>query len=378
MGSTISTEFADNSQMRRKLIVLTTSVLLLLASGCQAFARDEVRVETGTRTIRIDYKDLAVSSSISNQEERQYQAAGITHVAVSAGRVDWAFFPWPGHRSAWAAPVRNSGLDFLARDTQRFSKWAHVTAVVDVLAPVYIKEHPGTAAVTWGGAASSELVSLTQMTSGPFNQELLAFISAVSERTPAESITLVELFYYVDGFGSDDLTSFQQDTGKADWPRLATGEININDASVNQWRNARIEVLLKQVAQIAHQNKQEFYLEVKPTRFQIQNQDWSAYRTYLKYVDKLVIFSNPIYDDPDPLILRQSIRNLNLLGTDKVIYELGAWKSGTQPGTADTIAMDPGVFDGMVHAAVQAGAASFWFTPSFLITSSYWSGLNGN
>ena len=365
--------------MKRKLILLTSTIFLMLASSCQVIpAKSTVVTGAGTRTIRIDYHDLGPLSSISKQEEMQYKAAGITHVAVSAGRVDWAYFPWPGHPSAWASPVRESGLDFLARDTQRFSSWADVTVVVDVLAPIYIKEHPNAAAVTWGGVPSSDLASLAQMTSGPFNQELLAFISAISERTRAESITLVELFYYVDGFGPDDLASFQQDTGQADWPRLATGEININDALVNQWRIDRIEVLLKQIAQIVHQNKHEFYLEVKPTRFQIQNQDWSAYRSYLQYVDKLIVFTNPVYEDPDPLVPGQTIRNLNLLGTDKVVYELGVWKSDTQPGTADKTAMTPEAFVSMYHAAVQAGAASFWFTPSYLISSSYWAELIGN
>ena len=249
----------------------------------------------GARTVRIDYEDLTPLSSISTFEEMQYKSAGITRVGLSAGRVDWVLFPWFGHPSVWATPVRESGVDFPARDARRFSAWADVTVVVDVLAPVYIQAHPDTAAISWGGLPSTELVNLTQMTSGRFSDDLLDFIAASSTVKEADSILLVELFYYVDGFGTADLDTYRLDTGQADWPRLESGEIDINSPLIASWRTKRIATFLSRATALAHANHKQLWLEVKPNERQLAAQEWTAYQAYLDVVDRLVVMGNPIF-----------------------------------------------------------------------------------
>jgi hypothetical protein len=361
--------------MKNKLLLITVSILLLLPNGCQAApAQGRGQAETGSRTVRIDYADLTPLSDISTQEEMQYQVAGITRVGVSAGRVDWSFFPWPDHPSAWAAPVKESGVDFLARDAKRFSAWADVTVVVDVLAPVYIQAHPDAAAVSWGGKPSAELVNLTQMTSGNFSDDLLNFIAASSSLKQADSILLVELFYYVDGFGATDLATFRKDTGQTGWPRLESGEIDINSPLLSTWRTQRLIVFLSRAAALAHAKNKQLWLEVKPDERQLSLQDWTAYQAYLGVVDRLVVMGNPIFNDADAGRINLTIDNLNALGQGRILYEIGVWADDGHSQISES-PISPEELKTLVQDAKSRGIKDFWFTPSYLMTPEYWAVL---
>ena len=250
----------------------------------------------------------------------------MNRVGIGAGRVDWAFFPWPGHSAAWAGPVRQSGINFLTRDIQRFGRWADITVVVDVLAPVYIQAHPEAAAVSWGGSASTELVSLTQMTTGRFSELLLDFIDAAARVEGADSIALVEMFYYVDGFGPEDLDTFRRETGFSDWPRLTSGEIDINAPAISTWRTGRLSDFINRAAKIAHAHDKQLWLEVKPDAGQLASQDWRAYAAFLTAADRLVIMGNPIFGSSDTDLARVTVGNLSSLGQDKILYEIGLWQ----------------------------------------------------
>ena len=361
--------------MKHKVISFTLSALILLANGCQvAPAQAGIQTKEGTRTVRIDYLDLTPLSSISTPEEMQYKQAGITRVGISAGRVDWALFPWPGHPSAWASPVRESGVDFTARDARRFGAWADVTVVVDVLAPVYIQSHPDAAAISWGGVPSTELVNLTQMTSGRFSEDLLNFIAASSTIKEADSILLVELFYYVDGFGMEDLETYRLDTGQADWPRLDSGEIDINSPLINSWRTKRIATFLSRAAALAHANHKQLWLEVKPDERQLAAQDWTTYQAYLDVVDQLVVMGNPIFYDADSERVHLTIDNLNALGQGRVVYEIGVWEDDGHAHISGS-PISPEKLKAIVLDARSRGITDFWFSPSYLLTSEYWAAL---
>jgi hypothetical protein len=359
-------------------IILVVVFLSLSLGACQKGSVDTPQAQgSALRAVRIDYPDLSPASALTVDEEQALKSANITLVGVGTGRVDWSFFPWEGHRSNWANAVRESGVDFLARDVNRFGTWAEVTAVVDVLAPLYIQAHPDSAAVAWGGEVSNELVSLTQMTEGDFSAQLLSFVEAISKTTKAKSITIVELFYYVDGFGTDDLVSFRAYNGSGDWPRLPTGEIDINAQPVANWRADRLVQLLSQAAEIAHANDKLLYVEVKPDPPQLEDQDWRAYDDYLKVVDKLIVMSNPIFSKNDSVLAADTIHNLNSLGVGKIIYELGLWQDDDRSADVQ-IAMRPDAFSALYQTAVNAGVNAFWFTPNYLITSEYWQALADN
>jgi hypothetical protein len=361
--------------MKRKLSLLTSAIFLLLASSCQlAPSLSNAATGTGSRTVRIDYEELTPLSRISTQEELQYKMAGITRVGISAGRVDWALFPWSGHSSSWAVPVREGGVDFLARDAQRFSTWADETVVVDVLAPLYIQAHPEAAAISWGGTPSSELVNLTEMTSGKFSEDLLSFIAASSRDKHVDSVLLVELFYYVDGFGLVDLESFRMDTGQKDWPRLQGGEIDINSPLISSWRTQRLTTFFSRAAALAHANNKQLWLEVKPDERQLAFQDWSAYQAYLGVVDRLVVMGNPVFSDADTERINLTIDNLSALGQGRIVYEIGVWENDGDTHISGS-PISPDELKILVQNAKSRGIMDFWFTPSYILTSEYWAKL---
>jgi hypothetical protein len=361
--------------MKHHLAISFSVVLLLVLCGCQASPPQDISSLDGSiRTIRIDYDDLKPDSLISASEEQRYRAAGMNRAGIAAGRVDWAFFPWAGHSAAWAGPVRQSGINFLSRDIQRFGRWADITVVVDVLAPVYIQNHPEAAAVSWAGIPSTELVSLTQMTTGRFSELLLDFIDAAARVDGADSIVLVEMFYYVDGYGAEDLDTFRLETGLPDWPRHTNGEIDINAEEISTWRTGRISDFIERAAKITHARDKQLWLEVKPDAGQLVSQDWRAYSAYLTAADRLVIMGNPIFGSYDTELARVTVGNLSALEQDKILYEIGMWQDAAGY-TLPKIPMTPEEFATLVQEAQTAGLTDFWFTPSHLMTTAHWAAL---
>jgi hypothetical protein len=156
------------------------------------------------RAVRVDYVDVGQSRSQVAALETQMKQAGVNLVAVGAGREDWTYFAWAGHQDNWSSAVRTTGIDYLADDSRRFSQWAHVTAVVDALAPRYIQAHPEAAAVSWNGVPSQNLVGTMELVEGDFGQQLLVMMDAVAANYPVNSVSISELFYHTDGYGARD------------------------------------------------------------------------------------------------------------------------------------------------------------------------------
>ncbi len=133
-----------------------------------------------------------------------------------------------------------------------------------------------------------------------------------------------------------------------------------------------MESLVRQIADIVHRANKEFYLEVKPNPDQLKNQDWAAYLSYLKYADKLIVFSNSIFIETDPIAVSLTVQNLESLGLGKMIYELGLWQDDTQSPPSNPVAMTAEAAQKLMLTATQAGVTAFWFTPSYLITPAHW------
>jgi hypothetical protein len=51
---------------------------------------------------------------------------------------------------------------------------------MDVLAPRYIQSHPETAAISWAGLPSKNLVSTMDLVEGEFGQEMLGMIEVIA------------------------------------------------------------------------------------------------------------------------------------------------------------------------------------------------------
>jgi hypothetical protein len=330
------------------------------------------------RAMRVDYPNFTSSRGQVAAWESSMKAAGINMVALGAGRVEWTYFKWAGHPSQWASPVRDTGIDYLAQDTARFSQWAQVNAVVDVLAPNYIAAHPSTAAINASGVASTDLVSTSELTTGEFGRQLLDMIAYIAANYPVNSISLTELFYHVDGYGPDDKALYLAYSGRSDWPRNPDGSIAVLDKSIGDWRTHALDVYLDKIVLACHQYGREFFLDVGLTLDyghtvdslnHMTNEHGTNYRVVLQHTDKIVIWGYFSLDEFDPEYLQDVARFLTQFGPDRVILSIGLWGRANPEVTASEL--ERGIL-----ASQAGGISDIWITPGSLMTPAHWQVLD--
>ena len=323
------------------------------------------------RAMRLDFLNYANSRSQIDQLELQFKAAGINMVGLGAGRVEWTFFKWPGHQTQWSNDVKSTGIDFLAEDTARFGKWAHVDAVVDVFAPNYIQQHPEKAAINYLGQASPNIVSTTELAQGEFGQMLLDMIEGIAANYSVDSISITELDYHSDGYGADDKASYLAYSGRADWPRLNNGLIDIHDPSIGNWRTHLLDVYLDKAVAIAHRYGKEFFLDVQlsdDSKDPLTNLHGTNYNIVLQHTDRLVVWGYFGLDGTDPQDFFDYAQFLLTFGANHVILSFGLWD-----------ATDPTITCEELRAAIEAcqagGLGNVWVTPSTMMTEAHWQEL---
>jgi hypothetical protein len=362
------------------LLALTMLVVLILLTYRKSNSKANANFTNVStiRAVRVDFLDQGKSRGEVSALEANMQKAGVNLVALGAGRVDWTYFAWKGHRGNWSADVKKSGNDYLLEDSFRFGKWAHVSAVVDVLSPLYIQAHPEAAAVSWTGTPSKDLVGTMEMVDGQFGQELLSMVDEIATNYPVNSVTITELVYYVDGFGEKDKVAYITHTGCSDWPRSQDGRINIDDPSIGQWRSYEISRLLEKMAVILHRNGKLLFLEVHfrlDSSGQVIFENGTDPALFLKYADRLVVIGD---NNADMRIssITAITQYLKRFPQDRTIIGFGLWSKDYDPGTSkDQMSALPAE---NFRAAIHGTDGDLWITPSFLMTGAHWQVLEGN
>jgi len=372
--------------MKRKtatILLILLGLIFLVALALLAFNRHPgaanlafTNVSSSVRAMRVDYLDVDKSRGEVAALETRMQQAGVNLVAVGAGRVDWTYFPWRGHSDRWSATVKTSGNDILFEDSTRFGKWAHVSAVVDVLAPLYIQQHPETA-ISWLGNPSKNQVATMELVNGQFGQELLDMIDQIAAYYPVNSITITELVYYIDGYGVQDKAAYLAYSGRSDWPRTANDQINIDDPSIGVWRSYEIGRFLEKAAAIVHRHGKQLFVEmrigVEPSG-QVLVKNGTDINSFLGYVDRLVVRGSS-----DPNSRSQSSMNaiaqyLARYQKNRLILSIGLWDKDYDIGTPGNQMSALSVAD--FQSALQGGATNLWVTPSFLMSNAHWQTLH--
>ncbi len=372
--------------MKRKLLLavfILLGVVLIATLIFLAFYRPVRTANVGftdpatVRAMRVDYLDEENSRGEVAGLETEMQHAGVTMVAVGAGRADWSYFPWRGFPERWSDDVRSSGRDYLMEDSTRFGKWAHVSAVVDVLAPLYIQAHPQAAAISWTGLPSKNLVGTMELVDGQFGQELLGMLQEIATYYPVNSITLTELVYYTDGFGQPDKAAYMAYTGKSDWPRKANGAINIDEPSIGVWRSYEIGRFLEKAAGILHQHGKQLFVEAHIDVFpsgKVRVENGTDFSLFLEHADRLVVRGSSDPEDRSQAALNAITQYLARFPQHRIISSLGLWSKDYDPDTPrDQMSALP-VAD--FQSALQGiGAVDLWITPSFLMSGAHWQAL---
>ena len=330
------------------------------------------------RAMRVDYLDEENSRAQVAGLETDMQQAGVTMVAVGAGRADWTYFRWRGYPDRWSGDVKSSGQDYLMEDSIRFGKWAHVSAVVDVLAPLYIQAHPQAAAISWTGIPSKNLVGTMELVDGQFGQELLSMMQEIATYYPVNSITLTELVYYTDGFGEFDKTAYMAYTGTSDWPRYANGAINIDDPSIGIWRSYEIGRFLEKASGILHKQGKLLFVETHigvDRSGQVLVENGSDFTEFLKYADRLVVRVNSDPHDLSQATMNAITQYLARFPAHRIIASIGLWRndygSDIPKDQMDTLPVAD--FESVLEGI---GGGDVWITPSFLMTEGHWQALD--
>jgi hypothetical protein len=361
------------------LVLLFGSGLL---NGCSAFAPGtpvppQFTSVAPVRLVRIDYGDLASSRDQVAALEQNMKRVGVNMVGLGAGRVDWTYFPWSGHSDRWADAVRTSGIDYLKDDANRFGKWSQVYAVIDVLAPLYIKAHPEAAAVSYTGQSSQNLVGLMELVDGPFGTELLSMIDYIAVNYPVNAITLSELVYYVDGFGDKDKAAYTAYAKQADWPHSADGKIDLDNVAIGQWRAYEIGRFLEKAAAVVHKSNKQLYLEVHinlDNAGKVWLQNGTDYDQLLKYADKLLVWGNYNMEGRALGAIVNVAYYLTRYDPSQVIVMIGLWDKNYPSDTPkqEMQAIPAQDLHTALAAADQGEIKNLGVVPSFLLGNEHW------
>ena len=352
-------------------IVQGSAVTPVATSQSAAPAAEAPRAAGAAHAIRADYTDMAISRPEVLPLEQKIQNAGMNMVSLGAGRVDWTFFMWSGHLNDWLSDVKNTGIDFLADDSSRFGSWAQVDAAVDALSPIYIKQNPQAAAISWDGKPSTQLVSTMQVVQGQYGQLLLQMIQYIAANYPVDSISINEMFYHLDGYGPDDKAAFVAYSGQPDWPRTSNGAIDINNPVIENWRTYELNIFLSQVHAICSKYGKQFYFDV-PVSLDATGNPNGGYGVQLDKmftnVDKIIIWGYFDLDSLAPQNLQNTAAILKQYGPERTIFLIGLWNKQLQAVSADKLQQ-------AIAAVQQGGLTNIWITPASLMSDSHWSAV---
>ena len=334
-----------------------------------AGAQSPLLATSAIRAMQVDYPNYATSRSVVTQWEQKMKAAGINLVVLSAGRPEWTYFKWAGHTGNWSSDVTSTAIDFLADDSTRYGQWAQIDALIDILSPNYITAHPTKAAVNAAGKRSTDLVSTAELVNGAYGQTLLSMVGYIAAHYPkVASISIINVSYHVDGYGADDLALYKAASGRKDWPRNSDGSININDASIGNWRSAAIGQFLGKAAALAHQSGKQLFMQVGVSVNSLTtatNNYGTNYSVMLKNVDKIVVQGYFGADGYSPKYSSNIASYLAQIGTGRTILSIGLWgPSGTTVSSTD--------FKTAITSAQTGGMPNIWVAPGSMATASHW------
>ena len=353
------------------LLRLMLAMLVALCWSGEACAAAPARADTAKSPVRamsLDLTDMAQPSDEMDRLEQRMRDVGVTIVALSAGRLDWTAFRWSDHEERWSAGVRESGRDLLMEGAQRFGRWAHVSAVVDVFAPRYLQNRPSLRALDAVGRPIPHHASTHALVHGPFGDDLILMIAHIARHYPVDSITLTELFYYREGYGDDDLALYREYSGRHDWPRTANGAIDVDHTTIAAWRSAMVAQFVERAARVAHMHDKQLFVDVRvgwDSPASEGRRSGHDYRLLLQHADRLVLWNYIGMSGARPEYTANIARYVQRYGVDRIIISYGLWANRGAVLGAEALqrAMIAGQEENLPHA---------WITPLGLMQEEHW------
>jgi len=319
--------------------------------------------------VRVQYADYQNSQAEAPAIETRLRKANVNLVGLSAGRVEWAYLNWRDHPEYVSSSVKISGVDTLAADSARYGQFAEINAVIDVFSPNYLKANPDKAAINALGQRNPNLVETMELVEGNYGKLLLQMVDYIATNYPnVNSISLTELSYRLDGYGPDELASYQAYSGNKNWPRQSNGQITIDDPSISNWRSHIMDVYLDKLVAISHAHGKKFYLDVSLSWNNISNeanQGGANYKLMLQHIDKLIVWGYYYLENIPPEFLTTAAQFLTRYGPDRIIMSIGMWGPNNSTMPADLLARG-------IQASIKGGMNAIWITPSIMLDDTSW------
>ena len=301
------------------------------------------------------------------------EARYVNRIGVSAGRADWTHFRWPGNEQWWSPEQARSGSDMLdeaigALETRGY----RTTAIFDVFAARYLKLHPEAAAVDVDGRRSPEMVCLIDLARGDFGRHLVAATEALAASTRADTVAITELFFDKHCFDERSLAAYRQASGKAGWPRTASGRIDWQDPVLDGWRSRELAGVVERLSEAVRGHGKKFALDVKFSHGDLtrNSAEYSQDYTLLApWVDEFIVWDYfAIEGLPPENSARVAAYFDDEFGAERFFLSIGLW--GRRGGTISAEALARSL-----RSAREGGAEHIWITPAKQLTPAHWSAL---
>jgi glycosyltransferase involved in cell wall biosynthesis len=311
----------------------------------------------------------AISAVLERPQIRKAEVVG-----VGAGRVEWTYFRWTGHEDAWSNHQRGEkSADLLLEATRAFrAEGLEVAAYVDLFAPGWIVAHPASAAVRADGTRSAEQVSLAELADGAFGARAVEMIAWIAAHYPVDAVNLTECAYGDVSFGEDDLASFRALTGRADWPRDAKGDVDLEDPLVWDWKSAAFERFVARAAEAARRHGKRLYVDVAASWKDLarNGRDYGHdYARLLRVADRVVVWDYFALEGLPPTAAGDVARHLaRSFPQSHFDVSIGLWGRGSG-------VVPPADLDAALGAVLASGASQVWVTPNDQVTAAHWASI---
>jgi hypothetical protein len=360
----------------RWLPVALISTGLLTLTACSS-ADDPRPPAPAERIVSLGFEDVVAEPVRLSELAARLDEVRATGVSISVGRSDWTAFPWPAVREAESGPVRETGTDYVAAaiDALRTDATGRPRAInlsIDALVPRWIEENPSVAGVDPDGTRSEVSASLASLQTGAVGERLLAMAAHVAERYRPESVSFTELHFDDATFGADDLRAYREYSGRADWPRTASGAIAENDVTIPDWRSRALGDLVGRAAAIVRQAGSRMEMDVRvPWEDPAGDRAESGhdYDVLLTASDRLVLWNYFALQGEEPSYAADLARATQRRAAGRFVMSIGLWARGDEVVTPEELSE-------AITAAADGGARAVAVTPTVLMTPAHWSALD--
>lgn len=309
----------------------------------------------------------AVRSVLQNPDAR-----GIGTVGLGAGRPEWTYFRWEGHKEAWSSTQSSESADLLDEAVRTFQERGLKTvAILDLYAPALIGREPAKAAVRFDGMKSDVQVEFMELVEGEYGKRVVEMARYLARHYPVEAVALTELSYKSFCYDDRCLRSYRGATGRPEWPLSRNQTVDTDHLSIGEWRSELMEGFLRRVAAAVHAEGKRLYVDVPVSwgNLFLHGKDSGLdYTRVLRHADRMVVWNYFNLEHLDPEISRALAEDLRRnFPADRIFVSIGLWeKQGV---------LDPGAFEQALDFTIQGGISNLWITPNHLMAPAHWEAL---